>query len=666
MLAFQNTHTDAARAADRRGRGAPPKRYGVTCRHDRHEALPGGGRPDQAPLQRRLGAQLGLRAAHGRTRSTTSRRSSSRWSSPSSSSSPSARASRSASRRRCPTSTWRCARTRRAGCFPGILRVLWAARRITRLRVLLLGVAAGVAGQGRRRAALPPHLGGRPAPGLRLGRGGLDPRGQRAHDQRPRSAWASTPYKTYRDLREAADAEARAEGGSHRRDGLRRLAPRGAARWSAATPSTLLVALAARRLSRAASACRVVEGGLDDERALAALVDGPGRRVPRRRASSPPAIAASSRRANRDGAARLARAARRGGRGAAGARLLARRDRPVAPGRARWTRRPAPGRSREYGRSKLAGEQAARESGAPLTIVRPPAVYGPRDRAFLTLFRAARRGLVPLLGDGRQELTLVHARDLAARARGGGGEPAHAWAAPTTRATRRPSRSASWPGRRRGARPRRCGSLPLPPAPRRAPVLGAGGRRRARRSAARPLLDADKCHELLAPGWACSSEALRRDAGWRAEIALADGPRRDGGELPQPGLALGPRAAPLAPSTAPRSPTSRSRLPSRWLRGPRTRPAGRAAAARARAGAPWWRGVLAPRARARRRPRPAAGGDLPARCSPSRSTPHVGLVNVAGGVAHDALVQGWEQALFGGQLSARVDPRLPLARVEQR
>jgi len=30
---------------------------------------------------------------------------------------------------------------------------------------------------------------------------------------------------------------------------------------------------------------------------------------------------------------------------------------------------------------------------------------------------------------------------------------------------------------------------------------------------------------------------------------------------------------------------------------------------------------------------------------------HVGLVNAAGGVAHDALVQRWEQALFGGQPS---------------
>jgi nucleoside-diphosphate-sugar epimerase len=38
-----------------------------------------------------------------------------------------------------------------------------------------------------------------------------------------------------------------------------------------------------------------------------------------------------------------------------------------------------------------------------------------------------------------------------------------------------------------------------------------------------PLLDGDKANEILAPGWACSSEALRCDAGWRAEIPLDRG-----------------------------------------------------------------------------------------------------------------------------------------------
>jgi nucleoside-diphosphate-sugar epimerase len=85
-----------------------------------------------------------------------------------------------------------------------------------------------------------------------------------------------------------------------------------------------------------------------------------------------------------------------------------------------------------YGESKRSGEEAARAAvtapAAPtaLVIVRPPAVYGPRDRAFLELFRLVRRGIVPLHRADRQWVSLIHARDLAqailaAAARGGAG-----------------------------------------------------------------------------------------------------------------------------------------------------------------------------------------------------------------------------------------------------
>jgi dTDP-D-glucose 4,6-dehydratase len=40
------------------------------------------------------------------------------------------------------------------------------------------------------------------------------------------------------------------------------------------------------------------------------------------------------------------------------------------------------------------------------------------------------------------------------------------------------------------------------------------------------LLSADKGNEYLAPAWTCRSDALTRDTGWRAEIALETGLRR--------------------------------------------------------------------------------------------------------------------------------------------
>jgi nucleoside-diphosphate-sugar epimerase len=67
-----------------------------------------------------------------------------------------------------------------------------------------------------------------------------------------------------------------------------------------------------------------------------------------------------------------------------------------------------------YGRSKLAGEEVVRaEARVPWTVVRPCAVYGPRDRGFLPLFQAARRGLFFLPTSPRTPFSLIDVRDLA-------------------------------------------------------------------------------------------------------------------------------------------------------------------------------------------------------------------------------------------------------------
>ena len=65
-----------------------------------------------------------------------------------------------------------------------------------------------------------------------------------------------------------------------------------------------------------------------------------------------------------------------------------------------------------YGASKLRGERLVRASGLDWTVVRPPAVFGPRDTEMLDLFRLARKGVVPLPPPGR--LSVIHVADLAA------------------------------------------------------------------------------------------------------------------------------------------------------------------------------------------------------------------------------------------------------------
>lgn len=64
-----------------------------------------------------------------------------------------------------------------------------------------------------------------------------------------------------------------------------------------------------------------------------------------------------------------------------------------------------------YGASKAQAEELVKSSGLDWTIVRPPAVYGPRDVDMFELFRAARLGIVPLPPSGAT--SIIHVDDLA-------------------------------------------------------------------------------------------------------------------------------------------------------------------------------------------------------------------------------------------------------------
>ena len=68
-----------------------------------------------------------------------------------------------------------------------------------------------------------------------------------------------------------------------------------------------------------------------------------------------------------------------------------------------------------YGRSKLAGEEALRPfyDLFPIAVVRPPAVYGPGDKAILSLFSTVNRGWRPYLAGGHNRVQMVFVDDLA-------------------------------------------------------------------------------------------------------------------------------------------------------------------------------------------------------------------------------------------------------------
>lgn len=66
----------------------------------------------------------------------------------------------------------------------------------------------------------------------------------------------------------------------------------------------------------------------------------------------------------------------------------------------------------DYGWSKAGAEEVVKASGLDWTIVRPPAIYGPRDADMFEMFRAARQGVLPVPPSGAA--SMIHAADLAA------------------------------------------------------------------------------------------------------------------------------------------------------------------------------------------------------------------------------------------------------------
>lgn len=180
-----------------------------------------------------------------------------------------------------------------------------------------------------------------------------------------------------------------------------------------------------------------------------------------------------------------------------------------------------------YGRSKLEGERAAREvladagsgAGTSLVVVRPPAVYGPRDRAFLALFRLVRRGIVPLHRADRQWVSLIHARDLAqailaAAARGGADSTYYV----TDGEPRTSAAVVDAIARALGCRPWR---LDVPEGALRAVVgLAEGWAGWTRRP---PRLTRERLLEWTEPRWTLSDARARRELGWAPEVPFEQG-----------------------------------------------------------------------------------------------------------------------------------------------
>lgn len=189
----------------------------------------------------------------------------------------------------------------------------------------------------------------------------------------------------------------------------------------------------------------------------------------------------------------------------------------------------APAPVSPYGRSKLAAERVAdtyvAEYGLDIVIVRPAAVYGPRDRDILAAFRLAERGLALRVSSPEQRLAMIHVGDLA-RALMLAGRRAAVRGAEARRYHLSDGTAPSWRvvndaiAAAVGRRVRTVG-VPRPAA------IGVAMMEtlvaRVRRS--KPLLTRGRIAELASEDWSCDISRARQELGFTPETPLEDGMR---------------------------------------------------------------------------------------------------------------------------------------------
>ena len=171
-----------------------------------------------------------------------------------------------------------------------------------------------------------------------------------------------------------------------------------------------------------------------------------------------------------------------------------------------------------YGASKLKGEKMVMASSLDWTVVRPPAVYGPRDRDQLDLFRFAKAGVVPLPPRGR--MAVIHVDDLARLLLAlvpGGEDVSHKLFEPDDGhpggwTHKSFARAIGW------AVGRRITPLPLPAFALRA---AARGDRLIRRAAAK--LTEDRVGYMCHPDWTVREELRPPVDRWKPEIGTREG-----------------------------------------------------------------------------------------------------------------------------------------------
>ena len=178
-----------------------------------------------------------------------------------------------------------------------------------------------------------------------------------------------------------------------------------------------------------------------------------------------------------------------------------------------------------YGRSKLAAEKlvVAAKDDLSVTVIRPPAVYGPRDQEMFTFFEAVSKGFMPVLGDGTQRLSVIFGADAAdacIKALFVPHQSGRAYYIEDGAIYTQPQ-MADILERVLGKKAFRM-KVPMGIVRLAAHATQLYGRARDRAV----MLTPDKVNELGAPHWVCSAEPIKQELGWAPSVQWEEGARQ--------------------------------------------------------------------------------------------------------------------------------------------
>ena len=181
----------------------------------------------------------------------------------------------------------------------------------------------------------------------------------------------------------------------------------------------------------------------------------------------------------------------------------------------------------QYGESKLLAEEYVRrwgsENGDNYVILRPGVVYGPREKSLYHYFRWVKTGVLPLLGKGDRQISIIHIDDMVeaimvAAAKQAAGETYFVAGdlACSLRALGQAIHDAVG-----GPRPI---YLMLPRFVFEAIALLLDAASCFTRKPA--VLGRQKVLELKQPGWLCSNRLIQEKLSWQPRVSLQDGIKR--------------------------------------------------------------------------------------------------------------------------------------------